>query len=58
LDGNIEVEFNINGVFYKRFTDEYGKASLNINLGPGEYIITAKNPVSGEMHSNTVTVLP
>lgn len=56
LDGNIEIEFNINGVLYKRYTDEYGEASLNINLGPGKYIITAKNPVSGEMHSNTITV--
>lgn len=36
-----EVEFNINGVFYYRQTDIAGTASLNINLNPGEYIITA-----------------
>ena len=58
LKNNTEVEFNINGVFYKRLTDEDGVARLNINLGPGEYIITAKNPESGEYYSNTVRVLP
>lgn len=58
LAENTEVEFNINGVFYKRYIGGGSRAALNINLGPGEYIITAKNPVSGEMHSNTVTVLP
>ena len=55
---NTEVEFNINGVFYYRKTDDEGVARLNINLNPGEYIITAKNPNSGEMSSNVVTVLP
>lgn len=58
LLSNTEVEFNINGVFYKKLTDEEGIAKLNINLIPGEYIITAKNPVSTEMYSNVVTVLP
>ena len=55
---NTQVEFNINGVFYKRTTNENGFAKMNINLGPGKYIITAKNPNSSEMHSNVVTVLP
>ena len=53
-----EVEFNINGLFYKRLTNEEGVAKLNINLNPGKYIITAKNPISGELYSNFVTVLP
>ena len=57
LAENTEVEFNINGVFYKRYTNGEGVAFLNINLQPGEYEITAKNPLSGEMHTNTVTVL-
>ena len=58
LAENTEVEFNINGVLYKRYTNDEGVAFLNINLNPGEYEITAKNPVSGEMHTNTVTVQP
>jgi len=62
INGNIlkntPVEFNINGIFYTRTTNENGVAQLNINLNPGEYIITAKNPNSGEMYSNVVTVLP
>ncbi|SDA42552.1 hypothetical protein [Methanobrevibacter millerae] len=52
------VEFNINGVFYTRYTDSYGVAKMNINLNPGEYIITAKNPNSTEMYTNIITVLP
>ena len=43
--GNIlpdeNVTFNINGVFYNRTSDSNGVASLNINLEPGEYIITS-----------------
>lgn len=52
------VTFNINGVFYQRTTDENGVAKLNINLHPGSYILTAINPVNGEMFSNVITVLP
>ena len=55
---NTPVIFNINGVFYTRTTNESGFAKLNINLNPGEYIITATNPNSTEMYSNVVTVLP
>ena len=40
LTNNTEVEFNINGVLYKRYTNENGTAQLNINLYPGKYIIT------------------
>lgn len=58
LANNTEVEFNINGVFYKRYTNENGTARMNINLNPGEYIITAKNPNSGEMYTNIIIVLP
>ena len=50
------VTFNINGVFYKRMTNETGHAKLNINLNPGEYIITAD--YKGMMVSNTIKVLP
>ena len=55
---NTDVIFNINGVFYERTTDENGIAKLNINLLPGSYILTATNPLNGEMSSNIVTVLP
>ena len=55
---NTTVEFNINGVFYKRTSNASGVAKMNINLNPGEYIITAINPNSTEMYSNVVTVLP
>ena len=54
---NTAVSFNINGVFYTRNTNDQGVARMNINLNPGKYIITAQNPVNGEMYSNTVTVL-
>jgi hypothetical protein len=53
-----EVSFNINGVFYNKTTDKKGMAKLNINLLPGSYILTAINPVNGEMFSNIVTVIP
>lgn len=55
---NTPVSFNINGVFYQRKTDENGAARLNINLIPGKYILTAINPINGEMHSNNIIVLP
>ena len=51
------VTFNINGRFYNRTTDENGIATLNINLPPGEYVITVINKVTGEMHSNNIVVL-
>ena len=54
---NTVVLFNVNGVFYNKSTDSNGIATLNINLPVGEYIITATNPYTGEMHSNNITVL-
>ena len=53
---NSDVRFNINGVFYTRTTDAYGVASLAINLRPGDYILTAYNPVNGEQKGVTITV--
>ena len=38
---NQSVQFNINGVLYTRISNENGEASLNINLNPGQYIITS-----------------
>ena len=42
------VKFNIHGVFYTKKTDKDGVADLGIMLRPGEYILTAYNPVTGE----------
>ena len=52
-----KVTFNINGVFYTRQIND-GIARLNINLNPGQNIITTNNPFTGENKSNVVTVLP
>ena len=49
------VTFNINGVFYNRTTNESGIAQLNINLNPGDYIITAS--YNGASVSNYIIVL-
>ena len=58
LDEGTTVKFNINGVIYNRnVSGNEGLAKLNINLEPGEYIITAINPVTGEDAANHVTVL-
>ena len=53
---NEKITFNINGVFYDRTTDENGTARLNINLQPGEYIITSQYGTA--ITSNTVKVTP
>ena len=52
----VEVKFNINGVFYYRTTNESGIAKLNLNLQPGDYIITAEY---GDCRvSNNIKILP
>ena len=52
------ITMNINGVLYNRVTNENGTARLNINLNPGEYILTATDPLTGLQMSYTITVLP
>ena len=52
------ITMNINGVFYNRVTNENGTAKLNINLEPGEYILTALDPLTGLQMSYNITVLP
>ena len=49
------IEFNINGVFYQRTTDNTGLAALNINLIPGEYIITSS--YNGANIANKITII-
>ena len=51
---NQAVIFNINGVFYNRMTDGNGQAKLNINLMPGEYIITSS--YNGSSIANTIKI--
>ena len=51
---NKQVTFNINGVFYTRTTDSNGIARLNINLMPGEYIITSQYGAAAI--SNKITI--
>ena len=53
---NKNVTFNINGVFYTRTTDSNGVVSLNINLRPGEYIVTTI--YDGLDIGNNIVVLP
>ena len=36
------VTFNINGVFYNRTVNATGHVKMNINLNPGNYVITAE----------------
>ena len=49
------ITFNINGVFYSRVTDSYGQARLNINLMPGQYIITSMYGAASISNKVTVT---
>ena len=53
---NVSVTFNINGVFYTRYTNASSHVKLNINLNPGDYIITAD--YNGFKSSNNIKVLP
>ena len=56
LANNTKVTFNINGVFYTCQTNENGVARLNINLRPGNYIITTI--FEGLTIGNNINVLP
>ena len=51
-----EITFNINGIFYTKTTNETGHVKLNINLPPGDYIITSS--YKGCKESNNIKVLP
>ena len=53
---NISVLFNINGVLYARLTNASGHVKLNINLYPGDYIVTAD--YNGLKVSNNIKILP
>ena len=53
---NTQVRFNIHGVFYTKTTNDKGVADLGIMLRPGQYILTAYNPVTGEEQGFNITV--
>ncbi len=55
---NSKIQFNVNGIFYTRTTDNNGTAKLNINLGPDNYIITSINSATGEKLANSIEVKP
>ena len=60
LDGQGKVlagetlTFNINGVYYQSISDSEGYAKLNIDLIPGEYIITSS--YNGANVANKITI--
>lgn len=51
---NTEVSLTVHGVTYKKKTDKNGVVEINVNLAPGTYSITTKNPYSNEKSSNKV----
>ena len=55
VGAGVAVKLNINGVFYTRTTNASGYMSMNINLPPGTYTVTAE--YNGLMASNTINVL-
>ncbi|MDL2270875.1 hypothetical protein LJC03_03595 [Methanobrevibacter sp. OttesenSCG-928-I08] len=55
LLSNVTITFYVNGVMYNKTTNNTGIARLNINLYPGNYIITTTGP-DGLTISNNITV--
>ena len=56
VGAGVSVTFNVNGIFYTRYTNDEGVAKLNINLPPGDWIVTAD--YDGCLASNNIKVLP
>ena len=54
---NTQVSMSVAGKTYTVKTDKNGLAKLNINLAPGNYVITTTNPFSNEKLSNNIVVL-
>ena len=56
VGAGVSVTFNVNGIFYTRYTNDNGVAKLNINLPPGDWIVTAN--YTDCLASNNIKVLP
>ena len=54
VGAGVNVKLNINGVFYTRTSDANGYVRMNINLNPGEYVITSE--YNGLRASNRIYV--
>ncbi len=54
---NTNVKITVSSKTYTVKTNAKGVASLNINLKPGTYKVTAKNPVTGYSLTNTFKIL-
>jgi hypothetical protein len=54
---NTKVKISVNGKDYTKTTDSKGIASLDINLKPGTYKVTATNPASGYKLTTSFKVL-
>lgn len=54
---NVKVKITLNGKNFFKTTDSRGIASVDINLKPGTYKVTATNPATGYSASNTVKVM-
>ena len=49
-----EVSFNLQGILYTRTSNDKGEAKININLQPGQYLITSK--YGFETEGNTIRI--
>ena len=54
---NINVNIAVNGKVYTKTTDSKGIASMDINLKPGTYKVTATNPVTGYSLTTNFNIL-
>lgn len=54
---NQQTRVTIGSEIYTVTTNENGIATIDINLNPGTYIITIKNPINNEIRKQTITVL-
>ena len=54
---NKQVNMLFNGVSYSLITDGKGQISINVNLNPGTYSVKITNPVTGEVKTQSVSVV-
>ena len=48
---NVTVNITVNGVTYQRTSNENGTINMNINLNPGNYILTVFSPVDNKTYT-------